>query len=360
MTDLIDLVSRAGLGGRGGAGFSTAIKLRAAQERNAILVINACDGEPGAAKDGAVIARHLDEVHAAAHRIAADNTLIAAHRGSDTLARLQAAGARWLEVPNRYVASEESSLASLAAGGPAQPLMRFAPITSGARDAAGRPIAPTVVLNAETVWRIEQIARRGPEWFRSYGTDDEPGPRLVTIGGAVRCPGVYETAAGVSLAHLLDLAGGPTGPSEFLWLNGVGGGLIPTQAAQTVRWSRAGLRPHGLGVGPAIVHAVPAHTNIWELVAGVVGRAIGESAGQCGPCVFGLPALAEVVHRVIEGRGTVADRRLLARRLSLLHGRGACRHPDGVAGFVESALRVAGHRLPAPAAFSTTTDGEVA
>ncbi|RPA57347.1 NADH-quinone oxidoreductase [Gordonia oryzae] len=353
MTDLIDLVARAGLGGRGGAGFSTAIKLRAAHEHRAMVVINACDGELGAAKDGAVIAHHLDEVLAAANRIAADNVLIAAHRGSDTLARVQAAGVEWLEVPNRYVASEESSLAALAAGGHARPLMRFAPITSGARDAAGRSIGPTVVFNAETVWRIEQIVRRGPGWFRSYGTDEEPGPRLVTIGGAVCRPGVYESSAGVSIAHLLDLAGGLAEPSHFLWLNGAGGGLLPVRAARSVRWSRAGLGPHGLGVGPAIVHAVPAHTDIWELVAGVVERAGAESAGQCGPCVFGLPALAEALDRVIGGRATVGDRRLLSRRLALLHRRGACRHPDGVAGFVDSALRVAAHLLPPPVRVAT-------
>lgn len=64
------------------------------------------------------------------------------------------------------------------------------------------------MLIAETIWRIAQIAEQGPAWFRSYGTPQEPGPRLVTIHGAVTGKGVIETEVGTPVAELLDLAGG--------------------------------------------------------------------------------------------------------------------------------------------------------
>lgn len=346
MTEMIDLVERAGLTGRGGAAFPTAVKLRAAAQHDAELIVNACDGEWGAAKDGWVVHHHLDEVVAAAERISGGRYRIAAHRDSPTSTRVRAAGRPLLEVPPRYVSSEESALAALAAGGPARPLMRLAPITSGVRTPSGRRVPPTLVLNAETVWRIEQICRWGPDWFRTFGTREEPGPRLVTITAGVRRPGVYESAAGMPVSALLDLAGVAV-PTELLWLNGLSGGYLPTAHAARARWSGRGLQPYGLRVGAGVVAVIDARTDFWAMVLDATDYAVGESAGQCGPCMFGLPAVVQDLRLVVGGEADRDDRRRLAHRLRLLRERGACRHPDGVAGFIESALRVTGHRLPA-------------
>lgn len=82
-----------------------------------------------------------------------------------------------------------SALVSMASGLLARPLTKRTPFVYGGRDAQGRQVAPTVVLNAETVWRVARIADRGSAWFRPFGTPAEPGPRLVTIGGSVHSPG---------------------------------------------------------------------------------------------------------------------------------------------------------------------------
>lgn len=333
--NLVDLLDQAGLTGRGGAVFATSTKLRAAFDRRAELIVNACDGEIGTHKDEFVVAQHLAELQHGAGLITR-KVHFAAHRGSDTEARLHDAGLRVLSVPARYVASEESALVSLLHGGLARPVMRLQPIVFGAKGTRGRRLPPTVVLNAETVWRISQIEQRGPGWFRSHGTTDEPGPRLVTFGGSVSRPGVYETAAGTPLAELLRVAGAHD--VAAVGLSGLSGGWLPKSVVSSTDWSDASLSSYGIRTGTGAIHVVDRATCPLDHVARLASFAAGESAGQCGPCMFGVPAVADQLDRLADGALDGGELRLLQQRLGLLPGRGACRFPDGVAGFVASAL----------------------
>ena len=122
-TSLPTLLREAGLTGRGGAAFDTATKIVAAQRHGADLVVNACDGEIGAAKDAWIVAHRLDELVAGARAVATSSGRVrfAAHRASASAARLAAAGLDVLEVPRRYVSSEETSLISLAHGSHGSP-----------------------------------------------------------------------------------------------------------------------------------------------------------------------------------------------------------------------------------------------
>ncbi|HEY3337756.1 MAG TPA: NADH-ubiquinone oxidoreductase-F iron-sulfur binding region domain-containing protein [Propionicimonas sp.] len=341
MTDIAQLLETAGLTGRGGAGFSTAIKLRAAKENGAELIVNACDGEVGAIKDAWIVAHHLHELIEGAGLVAdgrRPRIRYAAHRGSRTAQVLEKAGLPVLEVPHRYVSSEETALISLALGGLAKPLTKRAPFVFGGRDSHGRRVPPTVVLNAETVWRISQISHLGPEWFRSYGTTAEPGPRLVAVGGYVARPGVYEGSAGVALTDILDAAGGLPPDARHVGVGGLGGVLLTAAQARTTIWDSPGMKSHGGALGPGIVTVWnPAECPI-EIAAGLISYGAGESAGQCGPCMFGLPALAaDWADLARNPTGSGRDR--LALRLGHLERRGACAHPDGVARFATSALR---------------------
>ncbi|WP_063064178.1 NADH-ubiquinone oxidoreductase-F iron-sulfur binding region domain-containing protein [Nocardia violaceofusca] len=341
MTGLPEMLAAAGLRGRGGANFPTAAKLELAARHRAELIVNACDGEWDSAKDAWVVAHHLPEVLDGARRITAQRVRVAAHRGSRTLAVLEAAGVDTLAVPRRYVSSEESALVRLAHGGPARPVMRFEPITGGGRDPRGRRLAPTLVLNVETVWRIQQIAEYGPGWFRSYGTADEPGPRLVTVADGVRAPGVHAAEAGLPVSEILDRAGGLTASPQALWVNGLSGGFLPAEARHTL-WSRSTLAPFGLGPGVGTFRVLAAGSDPWQVVLSALTYAAGESAGQCGPCMFGLPALRDDLSDLLERRASAATAERLLRRLTRVPGRGACRFPDGVARFLASALDVFG------------------
>src|SRR5690349_17037853 len=107
---LVDLLDDAGLTGRGGAGFSTAVKVGAAVSAGATLIVNACDGEYGAIKDRFVVTQHLDALVRGANLLTRNGVRYAARRGSQSEAELRAAGLDVLPVPHRYVSSEESSL----------------------------------------------------------------------------------------------------------------------------------------------------------------------------------------------------------------------------------------------------------
>lgn len=341
---LSGLLAMAGLAGRGGAGFSTARKLDAACGTHADLIVNACDGEIGAAKDAWIVDHRLADLVEGARLVAGatgGTIRYAAHRGSATAQRLGAAGLDVLTVPQRYVSSEESALVSLAHGGLAKPMTTRVPVVYGGRDSRDATFAPTLVLNAETVWLIAQIAVRGaegPAWFTSVGTVDEPGPRLVTVTGYVQRPGVVQTAAGVALTQVLDLAGGLPADAQTVVVGGLGGIVLDAATAREVTWSRAGLADYGGSTGAGVIAVLDPRQCPLDVVSGFVAYGAGESAGQCGPCMFGLASIADDLDRLARGAGgdEVLDR--LRGRLGLLPGRGACHHPDGVARFAGSAL----------------------
>lgn len=334
--NLVQLLDDAGLTGRGGARFPTGVKLQSAIDRRAELIVNACDGEIGTHKDAYVVAEHLDELRHGAGLIARD-VVWAAHRDSETERRLLDAGLDVLSAPPRYVASEESALVSLRHGGLGRPIMRTAPISFGARDARGKRLRPTLVLNAETVWRVSQIQQHGPDWFRGFGTAQEPGPRLVTVGGRVTRPGVYQSEAGASLRGLLERAGATD--VRAVGVSGLSGGFVPGGEIASAIWSDAGLEPYGLTTGTGALRVLDRTACPLEYVSRMLSYAAGESAGQCGPCMFGVPAVAEQFERLAASRLPVDEFPLLQNRLGMLPGRGACRFPDGVSAFAASALR---------------------
>lgn len=334
--NIVEEVQRAGLGGRGGAGFSTAVKLALAQRHRATLIVNACDGELGALKDGWVVEHHLDALMEGADVIGLEGVRYAAHRGSETSARLRAAGLDVLETPPRYVSFEASSLVSLAHGGTARPVTKRRPLVFGGADSEGNPLRPTLVLNAETVWRVAQIARHGAGWFRSFGTADEPGPRLATVTGHVTAPGVFEAAAGVPVPELLDRAG--TLPADAALVGGLGGAFADVTQLRRLAWTTPALSTLGAGVGPGILYVLDPRQCPLDTVTGMLQYAAGESAGQCGPCMFGLPTMFHLWQRFLATPGRDAWEPL-DRQLALMTGRGACRYPDGVAYFTRSALR---------------------
>ncbi|HEY5018675.1 MAG TPA: NADH-ubiquinone oxidoreductase-F iron-sulfur binding region domain-containing protein, partial [Streptosporangiaceae bacterium] len=103
-------------------------------------------------------------------------------------------------------------------------------------------------------------------------------------------------------------------------------------------FSSVGLADLSAGVGAGLIAALPEDACGLRETARLVRYLAGESAGQCGPCLFGLDAVAGQVEGIAEGR--TSDLRMLLRWLGQVDGRGACRHPDGTARLVRSALRV--------------------
>ena len=142
---------------------------------------------------------------------------------------------------------------------------------------------------------------------------------------------MFEIELGSTLGDLLSRAGGETEPLAAVLVGGYFGRWVPADDAARLR-----LDPKALGAG-AIVGFPASACGVAEAAA-VVRYLAGESAGQCGPCVHGLRAIATAFAE-LETNPSGARRRL-ERWTSQVRGRGACRHPDGVAAFVDSFLNV--------------------
>jgi NADH:ubiquinone oxidoreductase subunit F (NADH-binding) len=238
-----------------------------------------------------------------------------------------------------YVSGEETALLAHLDGRP--PLPRVKPPLPVERGLRGRP---TLVQNVETMAQVGLIARRGPEWFREMGTREHPGTTLVTVSGAVRKPAVYEVALGIQLREVVARAGGTPASTRALLVGGYFGAWVDRDGGD-LTFDDPSLRAIGAGVGAGVIVALGADACPVAETARLAAWMSDESAGQCGPCTFGLAALAEVLERFASGRTQHEDVARLRRWTSLVAGRGACHHPDGVARMVASATRVFGREL---------------
>ncbi len=348
---MIDEVERSGLRGRGGAGFPTATKLAAvARGRRAVIVVNATEGEPASKKDKVLLslAPHLvlDGAVLAAGAVDADDVRVCLDRAypSETIAsaiqeRIEAHRDRVrirLELaPDRYVSGEETALVNWLNGGEAKPtVVPPRPFEQGVRR------RPTLIQNAETLAHLALIARHGAGWFRGLGTQRDPGTTLVTVTGAVSKPGVYEVPFGHSIPTLLSTAGTELKDLGGVLIGGYFGAWLEPSTVARITLDSESLQAAGASIGCGLIAAIP-RTGCGLLELARVARWLAnENAGQCGPCVNGLPAIADAVAALYYGdRIGVAEKRL-RRWLEMVKGRGACKHPDGVARFVSSGLRV--------------------
>jgi NADH:ubiquinone oxidoreductase subunit F (NADH-binding) len=349
---LIDLVERSGLTGRGGAGFPTGRKMRsvAARRGKTVVVANGAEGEPASCKDRLLLTRAphliLDGITLAAYAVGADEAHLVVHgQEADLMTSLEDAIAdretlgldpvpiRLTGIPARYVSSEQSSIVQYLNGGPAKPT--FSPPRPHERGVNGRP---TLVNNVETLAHLALIARYGDGWFRGIGTPSAPGSALVTVGGAVARPGVYEIEMGTPIGQVVMMAGGPSERLQALLLGGYFGAWLPTELAWPVPMTQADLRAVGGAMGAGMVIALPVTACVLAETARVVSYLAEESAAQCGPCMFGLPALADILIELAYQGGSGRTVEAIATLVPLIEKRGACRHPDGATQLVRSAL----------------------
>ena len=353
---LIADIEASGLTGRGGAAFPVHRKLalvaRAGpRQGRKVAVANGAESEPASRKDEMLLRLApnlvLDGLQLAAEAVGATEAHLYLHYapGPQILRALAERSSRGLDrlgvtitqAPPRFLAGQEAAVVNRLGGGPALPT--FQPPRVSERGLGG---APTLVQNAETLAHLALIARYGPRWFRAVGTSDEPGSMLVTVYRPDTRAHIREAAIGTPLRTLLgDGDGEARGHGMQAWLvGGYHGTWLPLPDAAGITLDNASLRRFGAAAGAGVLAALPSDRCGLTEAARVTGYLAAESAGQCGPCLNGLPriaaALAELAgsgHR----RQTLAD---LERWSGLVTGRGACHHPDGTVRFVRSALTV--------------------
>jgi len=354
LATLRDTVEASGLRGRGGGGFPSARKLEAARlaPGEPVVIVNAAESEPASRKDHVLGTRRphlvLDGAATAAALVGASEVVVHAHRNQAGTALLQAvdraaeerraagmADPRWRlsSGPDGYVSGEASAVASFVDGGEARP--RFSGNRMAARGPSGRP---TVVLNAETVAHLGYLAHVGLEGW--WAADSPDGPRLVTLAGSVADRGeVLEVGGRATLGDILT-RGGWSAPPAAVLVGGFAGTWIDGPTAWWTRFDHPGLERVGGRPGCGLVAVLPAGACGLAETARLVRYLAGQSAGQCGPCVLGLPGVADGVEALAAGRLRRRGLRRLEALSASVVGRGACSHPDGVAHLVASALRV--------------------
>ncbi|HSR25183.1 MAG TPA: NADH-ubiquinone oxidoreductase-F iron-sulfur binding region domain-containing protein, partial [Candidatus Eisenbacteria bacterium] len=300
-------------------------------------VVNAAEGEPACAKDAVLLQTRphlvLDGLVSALEVTGADEGVIWLHEGAEaTLRSVRRAlaerddvdGVRVVLAPDRYLSGEATGIIRALEGGPVLP--RFVP--DPARPWTQRP---TLVANAESVARVALVARGIPAAGSSL---------LTVVSGRHRT--VVDAAGSLTVGEVLDRwweAPTPGSLPEWLLLGGYGGSWVAVDRVRDLPLE--GLRAAGLSLGAGLVAPLPTGSCLLDETARLVRYLAGSSAGQCGPCVLGLAAVADLVERLAAGRLSSSERRRLDLHRGEIEGRGACRLPDGALRMLGSALELA-------------------
>jgi NADH:ubiquinone oxidoreductase subunit F (NADH-binding) len=331
---LLGMLDQTAVAGRGGAGFDLACKIRALRKAKHV-VVNGCESEPGSFKDRTLLRRtpHLvidgavsvaRAVRVRRVSIAVHDTVIAASLRQAVNERNDGVEIRVRLVEGGFVSGEAHAVLRAIDGGPALP--------SGRREHATE--SGVLLSNAETMAQLAVLLRMGPQRFAASGTRAEPGTTLLSVSGAVERPGVIEIPIGTPLGIVLQSVG--AAPAQAVIIGGYHGtwhAPLPN-----ILLSRAGVAAAGGSFGAGVVIVLDENTCALGELARVAHWLAGESARQCGPCMFGLPALAKDVDAIMHGSAAgIAAAFAHGRSVT---GRGACAHPDGSARFVGSALHL--------------------
>ena len=350
---IIPILEATGLQGRGGAGFPVGRKWRSVAERasgHAVVVANGAEGKPTSRKDRVLMALRphlvLDGALLAADAVGAEEVVLLVgqeHRPAfDAMSRAMLerqdefrVPVRLIEAPLGYVVGESSAAVHYINAGDARPTS--APPRVYEHGVRG---LPTVVQNVESLAYAALIARFGDDWYRTAGRGETPGTALVTVSGTTPAQRVVEIEFGTTVGEVLERVGGLTQAGQGVMLGDSFGAWDDINDARNLPLDPAVMRRHGLWFGAGVIAAMPATTCGVIQTARIMAFMAGESVGQCGPCVFGMRALAEATKRVADRVPAPGDLERIGRWGSQLLGRGACAHPDGAAIFLTSGLRV--------------------
>jgi NADH:ubiquinone oxidoreductase subunit F (NADH-binding) len=226
----------------------------------------------------------------------------------------------------RFVAGQARAVVELLAGRPNLPRTTWAP-----EAVSGHQGRPTLLSNGETWARIGLLALRGAREYARIGTPAEPGATLLTVGSPGSVPVVHELPYGGRVRDLVpeERHGRP------MLVGGFHGSWATWDTVASLRLSVPRMRSLGTPLGAGVLLSLGGDDCPVDFTRRVVAYLAGQSAGRCGPCFNGLPALAEAVDAVGLGRGGTGRVEELAR---LVVRRGACAHPDGTVRLVRSLL----------------------
>ncbi len=349
--DVILEVTESNLRGRGGAGFPTGRKwgfLRFDSSRPPYLLCNADESEPGTFKDHWLLEHDphqvIEGILIAAHAIQASQAYLYI-RGEYTsllpiiTRALEEARAEGLLGPDilqsgrsvditvvtgagAYICGEETGLMESLEGKRAYPRVR--PPFPAVRGFAGRP---TVVNNVETLANLPWIIRHGAQAFRSIGTSDSSGTKLVSLSGCINRPGVYEVPMGYSLMQLLEEEGRGLPPGRHLKAVIPGGTSVPVLTADEVRSVTIdfeSMRAAGTLLGSGGMIVFDDSVSMPQMLGTISHFYATESCGECTPCREGTGWMDAIVARLLDGHPQSDDLDRLLRIANNIEGRTIC------------------------------------
>jgi NADH-quinone oxidoreductase subunit F len=364
--ELIELVKKSGLRGRGGAGFPTGMKWSFVPKnapKPTYLVCNADESEPGTFKDrlliertphqiieGMIIASHALRVRTAFIYIRGEMTL-GAGRLREAIDEAYAAGCLGKNLlgtgmdldillfvgAGAYICGEETALLESLEGKRGQPRLKPPfPATVGLYG------CPTVINNVETLCNLPHIVAYGAEWYTAMGTERSPGPRLFSVSGHVKRRGVYELPMGVPLRELIFEHAGGMREGHRVKAVIPGGSSVPVLGAQhlDVGMDFESLQQAGSLLGSAGVIVMDETTCMVAAALNLLHFYWHESCGKCTPCREGTGWFVKTLHRIEEGHGRLEDIDLLLDVSDNIKGKTFCPFGDAAVTPVESMIKL--------------------
>ena len=361
---VIDEVRAAGLTGRGGAAFPTAIKWQGVADesgRPKHVIANADESEPGTFKD-----RHLmdhdpfaliealtiagvavdaengwiyirGEYPLSTSRLinAMDQARTAGLLGDDVMGSGKRFDIELRRGAGAYICGEETALMESIEGFRGEP--RNKPPFPTTHGLFGEP---TAVNNPETLLNAAFIVLNGAVAYRSVGTEKSPGTRLFCVSGHVAIPAVYEVAMGTTLGDVIALAGGATGTTRAILMGGAAGSFIAADQLD-LPLTQEDTRECGTTLGSGVITLFDDSVDFQALLTRITEFFKGESCGQCVPCRVGTTRQHEVIVELgrtgtlSAARSTLVDDMALAMADASICGLG-----HTAAGAVQSAIRL--------------------
>jgi NADH-quinone oxidoreductase subunit F len=326
-------VEKAGLRGRGGAGFPAGVKwgFVPKQAEQVYFFVNADESEPGTFKDrylldydphqtieGSIISSYA--VNAALCFIyirgefgwlidrvnrAVDEAYAAGYLGRDILGSGYGLEMIVHKGAGAYICGEETGLINSVEGRKGQPNIKPPfPAVSGFLG------QPTIVNNVETLASVPFIINDGFEAYRRFGTEKSPGTKLWSVSGPVKKPGVYEVPLGIPFREFFhDHLGGMVEGEELKAVI-VGGSSVPVLTADEIMdvdLDYESLAEAGTMLGSGGMIVIPESLGMVELIEVLMHFYWDESCGQCTPCREGTGWLHKIVKRMRRGEGVNGD-----------------------------------------------------
>ncbi|WP_061546083.1 NuoF family protein [Cylindrospermopsis raciborskii] len=336
-TEVVEVITKSGLRGRGGAGYPTGLKWGTVAKSSGakkFVICNADEGDPGAFMDRSVLEsdphRVLEGMAIAAYSIGANQGYIyvraeypIAIKRLETAIRqaqrLGVLGTNIFESPfdfkieirigaGAYVCGEETALMASIEGKRGVPHPRPPyPAESGLWG------YPTLINNVETFANIAPIIRNGAEWFANIGTEKSKGTKVFALAGKIRNTGLIEVPMGTTLGEIVEQMGGGIpdgGMAKAVQTGGPSGGCIPASAFTTpVDYESLSALGSMMGSGGMIV--MDQNTNMVDVARFFMEFCMDESCGKCIPCRVGTVQLHDLLTRISKGKGTQNDLHLL-------------------------------------------------